>query len=43
MKSELKEISPTQREIHIEIDASEIKGAPSVYEYTAGGALIFNY
>ena len=25
------------------IDASEIKGAPSVYEFTAGGALVFNY
>lgn len=22
---------------------AEIKGAPSVYEYTAGGALVFNY
>jgi uncharacterized protein len=25
------------------IDASEVKGAPSVYEFTDGGALVFNY
>lgn len=25
------------------VSAAEVKGAPSVYEYTAGGALVFNY
>lgn len=25
------------------VDAAEIKGAPSVYEFTEGGALVFNY
>lgn len=25
------------------VATAEVKGAPSVYEYTAGGALIFNY
>jgi predicted peroxiredoxin len=25
------------------VEAAEVKGAPSVYEFTAGGALVFNY
>ena len=25
------------------VAAAEVKGAPAVYEYTAGGALVFNY
>ena len=25
------------------VSTAEVKGAPSVYEYTAGGALVFNY
>ena len=25
------------------VSGAEVKGAPSVYEYTAGGALVFNY
>ncbi|MDZ7678283.1 MAG: DsrE family protein [Acidimicrobiales bacterium] len=25
------------------VDNAEIKGVPAVYEYTAGGALVFNY
>lgn len=25
------------------VSAAEVKGAPSVYEFTAGGALVFNY
>jgi len=25
------------------VETAEVKGAPSVYEFTAGGALVFNY
>lgn len=25
------------------VSTAEVKGAPSVYEYTSGGALVFNY
>jgi predicted peroxiredoxin len=25
------------------VDGAEVKGAPSVYEFTEGGALVFNY
>jgi len=25
------------------VQGAEVKGAPSLYEFTAGGALVFNY
>ena len=41
MKTELKEISPTQRELHIEIDAASIKAAYSkVSQKYARGASV---